>query len=86
MYLNEFSRLQYTIENNNLNNNFIQNEEAEIKDFAAIFSTNNGASYKLTNDKNFKEGKIIVELHFHNTIYQKGYIFIIIEFNYNATI
>ena len=67
-YLNEFSKVQDNIKNNN----FILNENIEIKNYGAVYMNQNDNSFELTNDKNFNKGNRVVELHFQKTLFEKG--------------
>jgi len=69
-YLNQFSDVQNTIDNNA--KQFISNQENEIKNYGAIYLSNDGGKYHLTNDKNFNHGKKVVELNFQKTVSEKG--------------
>lgn len=69
-YLNQFSNVQNTIENNA--KQFITNQEKEIKNYGAIYLSDDGSKYQLTNDKNFNHGKKVVELNFQKTVSEKG--------------
>lgn len=71
-YMNELTKIQSTFENKN-SKNFFANEEPEIKEYGAIYMSNDGKHYEITNDKTFESsGKKVVELHFHKTLYEKG--------------
>ena len=71
-YLTELSKMQSTFRNKN-NNKFFSNEEPEIKEYGAIYMSNDGNNYEITNDKNFQtSGKKVVEMHFHKTLFEKG--------------
>jgi len=70
-YLTELSKVQNTFQNSN--KNFFMNEEPEIKEYGAIYMSNDGKNFEITNDKSFKtSGKKVVELHFHKTLFEKG--------------
>lgn len=70
-YLSEITKFQNSF--NNKNKNFFSNEEPEIKDYGAIYMSNDGKNFEITNDKNFKaSGKKVVEMHFHKTLFEKG--------------
>ena len=51
---------------------FLLEEKTEIKEYGAVYVTNGGKNFKLSNDKNYKNGKKIVELNFQKTLFQKG--------------
>ncbi len=71
-YLTELSKMQSTFQTNN-NKNFFANEEPEIKEYGAIYMTDDGKNFEITNNKNFKtSGKKVVEMHFQKTLFEKG--------------
>lgn len=61
--------MQGSLENDS--KKFVNGEEIEVKNYGAIFVLED-ESFFLTNDKNFNKGHKIVELHFHQTLFEKG--------------
>jgi hypothetical protein len=68
--LNDFTKIRFDVVEKN--HNFVNNENLEIKNYGAIFMSIDDKNFILTNDVNYNRGKKVVELHFHNTLFEKG--------------
>jgi hypothetical protein len=68
--LNDFTRMQNTLDNHD--KKLILDEEKEIKNYGAIYVSQDGKTFHLTNDSNYKNGNKVAEMTFHKVLFQKG--------------